>query len=74
MDYSASETEAEAEETEAEAITQGIKAKNTSGRLTLGEETKTMELKQTALKFLENRYLIDYSEMNESIYHKLIIL
>ena len=56
MDYSASKTEAqaEAEETEveakAEAKTQGTKAKKNSGRLTLEEETKTTELKQTALK------------------------
>ena len=57
VDYSASETQAQVE---TEANTQGTKAKNTSGRLTLGEETKTRELKQTALKFLENRYFIGY--------------
>ena len=60
VDYLASETEAQAK-------TQGTKAKNISGRLTLKEETKTRELKQTALKFLENRYFVDYSEMNENI-------
>ena len=63
--YSASETEET--EAKADAKTQGTKAKKNSGRLTLEEETKTRELEQTALKFLQNRYFIDYSEMNENI-------
>ena len=46
------EAQAETEETKA----QGAKAKSTSGRLTLGEETKARKLKQTALKFFQYRY------------------
>ena len=44
-----------------------VDAKSTPGRLTLGEETKARKLKQTALKFLQYRYFIDYSKMNKSL-------
>ena len=57
------EAQAQTEETKA----QGAKAKSTSGRLTLGEETKARKLKQTALKFLQYRYFIDCSKMNKSL-------
>ena len=59
--------EAQAETEETKAQLQGAKAKSTSGRLTLGEETKARKLKQTALKFLQYRYFIDYSKMNKSL-------
>ena len=69
MYYSTSKikTQAETEEAKAEARTQGTNAEITFERLTLGEETKARELKQTTLKFFQYRYFIDYNEMNESL-------